>query len=129
MLNAIRLRVRLVCAAAFSSIFLFLPVAGRAADHFLTIGGGTSADNNQVSLEKNVLYLQKCLADAGLDGLPHEILFTDGKDGARDLVYIDPKFQVPRVNQVLADVLGRGDGMDEQYRAHAIPKLWGPSGR
>ena len=41
-----------------------------AKDHFLTIGGGSSASNNQVSLEKNVLYLQRFLKDAGLAGLP-----------------------------------------------------------
>src|SRR3954470_1124793 len=124
MLYVNRLRTPLLWSAVFSA-FLTLPATGRAADHFLTIGGGTTADNNQVSLEKNVLYLQKCLSDAGLGGLPHEILFTDGDAGARDLVYVDPGFRVPRVNQLLADVFGRGDGMAEQYRAHAIPNLWG----
>lgn len=128
MLNANRLSMQLLCAAVVSAC-LALPATGRAADHFLTIGGGSTADNNQISLEKNVLYLQKCLSDCGLGALPHEIIFTDGDAGARDLVYVDPGFRVPRVNQLLADVLGRGDGMDEQYRAHAIPNLWGPSGR
>src|SRR5688572_11559785 len=38
----------------------------RADDHFLTIGGGSSPDNNQVSLEKNILYFRAVLAAAGL---------------------------------------------------------------
>src|SRR5207248_117850 len=48
---------------------------------------------------------------------------------ARDLEYVDPSFHVPRVNQLLADVFDQNDGLSEQYRAHAIPHLWGPSGR
>src|SRR5690348_5444821 len=85
----------LVCLAA-------LPC--RAGDHFLTIGGGSSASNNQVSLEKNVLYLQRFLGDAGLADMPHEILFSDGTAGARDLQFDDPTFKPPRVNQILAEL-------------------------
>src|SRR2546423_8584176 len=72
-----------------------------AKDHFLTIGGGSSASNNQVSLEKNVLFLQHFLADTNLASLPHEIYFADGLGGARDLQFIDPAVHVPRVNQLL----------------------------
>jgi hypothetical protein len=110
-------------------ILLSVAATSRAADHFLTIGGGSSAENNQVSLEKNVLFLQKSLADSGLGGVPHEILFTDGNAGSRDLVYVDPNNSVPRVNILLGEIFDHADGLDEQYRAHAIPKLWGPSGR
>jgi len=111
-------------------VFLsLLPTSSRAADHFLTIGGGSSAENNQVSLEKNVLFLQQSLAAAGLGGVPHEILFTDGNAGSRDLVYVDPRNTVPRVNLLLGEIFDHADGLDQQYRAHAIPRLWGPSGR
>ncbi|HEY2585964.1 MAG TPA: hypothetical protein VGI81_09400 [Tepidisphaeraceae bacterium] len=99
-----------------------------AADHFLTIGGGSSAANNQVSLEKNVLYLQRFLADRGLGDVPHEILFSDGAGGARDLQYI-PAAKPPRVNELLAELFHQERGVDEQYRAHAIAHLWGASGR
>jgi hypothetical protein len=100
----------------------------RAADHFLTIGGGSSAANNHVSLEKNVLFLQRFLADRGLGDVPHEILFSDGTGGARDLQFI-PKAKPPRVNELLAEIFRQERGLDEQYRAHDIPHLWGASGR
>src|SRR4051812_48266775 len=45
----------------------------RAEDHFLTIGGGESPTNNQVSLEKNLLYLQRFLSDSGLGSMSHDI--------------------------------------------------------
>src|SRR5947209_16658829 len=75
-----------------------------ARDHFLTIGGGNSASNNQVSLEKNVLFLQRYLEATGMANVPHEILFSDGNGGARDLQFEDPNYQPPRVNELLAEV-------------------------
>jgi hypothetical protein len=101
----------------------------RAGDHFLTIGGGSSASNNQVSLEKNVLYLQRFLGDAGLGDMPHEILFSDGTAGARDLQFDDPAIKPPRVNQILAELFNSERGLTTQYRRHHIPHLWGASGR
>lgn len=100
----------------------------RAADHFLTIGGGSSASNNQVSLEKNVLFLQRFLTDRGLGGVPHEILFSDGTGGARDLQYVAAA-KPPRVNELLAEIFRQERGLDDQYRPHDIPHLWGASGR
>lgn len=98
-------------------------------DHILTIGGGSSATNNQVSLEKNVLFFQQYLSDRGLGGLPHEILFSDGIGGARDLQFVDAKDSIPRVNELLAEVFRQEDGIDTHYRPHSIPHLWGPSSR
>ncbi len=100
-----------------------------AKDHFLTIGGGSSASNNQVSLEKNVLYLQRFLQDSGMNALPHEILFSDGLAGAKDLQFFDANFEPPRANVLLAEIFGREEGLTTQYRPHAIPHLWGSSGR
>jgi hypothetical protein len=80
-------------------------------------------------LEKNVLYLQRFLADTGLGGLPHEILFSDGNGGARDLQFSDPKNEPPRVNELLGEIFHQENGLDTQYRPHSIPHLWGPSGR
>src|SRR5205807_4519689 len=88
-----------------------------------------TVNNNQVSLEKNVLYLQRFMKDAGLNGVPHEILFADGTGGARDLEFDDPKNKLPRVNELLADVFDLDGGLGTQYRSHSIPNLWGPSNR
>lgn len=100
-----------------------------AADHFLTIGGGSSPSNNQVSLEKNVLYFQRFLSDRGMGDVPHEILFGDGAGGSRDLQYIDPAHQPARANQLLGEVFHLEHGLETRYRAHAIPHLWASSTR
>lgn len=118
---------RLNRAAAFVLSLSFWAPSIWAKDHLLTFGGGSSVSNNQVSLEKNVLYLQHFLGDAGLTGVPHEILFADGTGGARDLEFDDPNVKLPRVTELLADVFDQENGLVTQYRAHAIPQLWGPS--
>ena len=61
--------VRILTAIALIATGL-MPREVAAKDHFLTIGGGSSASNNQVSLEKNVLFLQRYLQDSGLGSLP-----------------------------------------------------------
>lgn len=99
------------------------------ADHFLTIGGGTSPSNNQVSLEKNVLFFQRFLADRGMGELPHEIFFADGAGGSRDVQFLDADEHTPRATQLLGEVFHFDHGLGTQYRAHAIPQLSGPSTR
>src|SRR5438270_10621226 len=88
----------------WSLVFSLLCLPATAKDHFLTIGGGSSASNNQVSLEKNILFLQRFLDGAHLASLPHQIFFSDGLGGARDLQYFDPSFRPPRANELLAEV-------------------------
>src|SRR5947209_20330862 len=95
--------MRLFRVGIIATVFL-LAGAARAKDHLLTFGGGTTVNNNQVSLEKNVLYLQRFMKDAGLNGVPHEILFADGTGGPRGLEVDDPKNKLPRVNELLAEL-------------------------
>lgn len=122
------------CRGIRTLVFLLVAITAfaapvvNAADHFLTIGGGSSASNNQVSLEKNVLFLQRFLSGRGMGDVPHEILFSDGTGGARDLQYV-PAAKPPRVNELLGEIFRQERGLDEQYRAHDIPHLWGASGR
>src|SRR6266704_850349 len=49
--------------------------------------------------------------------------------GGRDLQFEDPDIEPPRVNQLLAEIFNRETGLTTQYRPHAIPNLWGASGR
>jgi hypothetical protein len=76
-----------------------------------------------VSLEKNVLFLQRYLNASGMASLPHEILFSDGNGGARDLQYEDPNFEPPRMNELLGEVLNMDRGLATRYRPHSIPHL------
>ncbi len=98
-----------------------LPAAGH--DRILTIGSGTSASNTQASLEKNVLFLQSYLHTAGLGSIPHDILFANGKTDARDIQFEDPTADLPRVNDLLAQLSNNDHLLTAQYRPHAIPNV------
>lgn len=93
------------------------------------IGGGSSVENSQVSLEKNVLYLQRFLSDRGMSDVPHEILFGAGLSRVNDVKYVDPKLKPSRANELVAEIFKREDHSDTRYRPHEIPHLWGPSSR
>src|SRR5436309_114032 len=101
--------------------------AASAADHFLTIGGGDGPSHNQVSLEKNVLYFQHVLSDLGFPATAHDIFFSCGPDGRRAVQYRADN--VPKVNLLLANVLGNSDDVDVEYRKPTIRDLRGPSTR
>lgn len=115
-------------------LLLSLARGAWADDYFLTIGGGASPANNQVSLEKNVRYLQRFITDARLSIARHDILFGSGVDEAgaaatRDIQFIDPSAKLPRANILLAKLFGGGDRLRHQYRPHDIPDLRGPANR
>lgn len=110
------------------AVFLQFPAPGRAADHFLTIGGGDSPSYNQVSLEKNVLFFQRLLRDLEGPGIAHDIFFADGTAGSRDVQYVADD-QLPRVNLLLARLFNQEEGAHLRYRPHQIPGLRGPSTR
>src|SRR6185436_110489 len=84
----------------------------RASDHFLTIGGGESPTNNQVSLEKNILYLQRFLSESGLGSMANDIYFANGKETGRDIQFVDPTTPPPKVNQLLAQIFDKEDDLD-----------------
>src|SRR2546423_15445897 len=111
-------RIRRPATVILIAVLLAAASRTSAADHFLTIGGGSSASNNQVSLEKNVLFLQRYLNASGLGSVPHEILFSDGNGGARDLQFEDPNFETPRVNELLAEGLNMDSGLTTEDPPH-----------
>jgi hypothetical protein len=104
------------------------PVLG-ATDHFLTIGGGGSPRNNQLSLERNVVYFRKTLADCGLAGAPHAVYFACGNEKLRDLQVSDPNVTPPRANVLLARLWDREDDLYNTYRPHDLPEVKGPANR
>src|SRR5947208_3369547 len=96
---------RSVCRTMIVAVALVGFASGAsAADHFLTIGGGDGPSHNQVSLEKNVLYFQHVLSDFGVAPAAHDIFFSCGPEGRRAVQY--RAASVPKVNMLLADVLG-----------------------
>ena len=109
-------------------VLLFAAPRIRAADHFLTIGGGDSPSYNQVSLEKNVLFYQRLLRDLEGPQIEHDIFFADGLAGSRDVQYVASS-EVPRVNLLLARLFNQEEGIDLRYRPHNIPNVRGASTR
>jgi hypothetical protein len=101
----------------------------RAADHFLTIGGGHSAIKTQASLEQNVIFFRDALSTLGLAGEPHEVLFADGNAGFPDVQFTDDHFEPSKVVRLLGEIYDQQDGLWAQYRPHAIPQVWGPAQR
>ena len=111
-------------------LILWAGSAWGGSDHFLTIGGGGSPRNNQLSLERNVVYFRKTLADCGLASAPHEVYFACGNERIRDLQYSDPKFEPPRANVLLARIFDRNeDDLYNSYRPHDLPDINGPANR
>ncbi|MDX1683455.1 MAG: hypothetical protein R3336_10060, partial [Phycisphaeraceae bacterium] len=101
------------------AMVLCLATAGPAADApvrdvFLVLGGGASATNNQVSLEKNVAFFRRVLDRLGLADATRHTLFADGEDPARDLQYRDRAIH-EQLRGRLAAILGPTRHLDLRY--------------
>lgn len=104
-------------------------IPARAADHFLTIGGGHAPSGNPVSLEKNVLFFRSMLGDLYDRAAtpPHDVFFSDGDSPGHDVQYDDPDSSVPEANRLLAQLDDDEDDLNHQYRSHAIDNVRGPA--
>ena len=113
----------------FATCALLLPAVGitaDAADHFLVVGGGDSPTNNQVSLEKDVIFFQRLLVDRQAPAA--DVLFGDGDSNARDLQFI-PSAQTPRLNVLLSELFGGEQDVAFHYRRHQLSGVRGASNR
>jgi hypothetical protein len=115
-----------VLMTAMAAVVLGVPTVD-AADHFLTIGGGPNPQNNQVSLERNVLFLQRTLAGIRGDQPPHAIFFADGKSPQRDLQFRDHHSPVGEADRWMARLWGDEDDLNLSYRSSEIPGVSGPA--
>ncbi|MDB5329138.1 MAG: signal peptide protein, partial [Phycisphaerales bacterium] len=109
-------------------VVLFIAPFARGGDHFLTIGGGDSPANNQVSLEKNVLFFQRLLGEIEGKDTPQDVLFADGSGKTRDLQVLAPD-DPPRINLLLARLFAGENELAFQFRQHDIPGVHGSSTR
>ncbi len=73
---------------------------------FLVVAGGGTPRNNEIALEKNVLYFQRTLQALGLRPEQATIFFANGNDGQATVRYLDAQRQ-------------------ERYKAPEIPNLQG----
>jgi len=117
-------------ALSIAILLLVLGLArrGSASDHFLVIGGGPGPAENQVSLEKNVLFFQRLLHDSEGPDAAADIFFADGTAGGRDVQFM-PAQQPPMANVMLSRIFKPDEETFYQYRPHNIPGVRGPSTR
>jgi hypothetical protein len=111
-------------------VLLLSAPAARAADHFLTIGGGYSPSGNQVSLEKNVLFFRNVLADVYAGNASpgrHDVFFSDGDAPGRDVQYDDPANPLPEAYRLLARLADAEDDLGYRYRNHQLTHISGPA--
>ncbi len=101
-----------------------------ATDYFVTIGGGYVPEQNQASLEANVIFFQSVLDKQHPDKRRHEIFFSDGSNTEADLQVLAPvePSQLPATD-LLARLHRRGDPPEAkvEYRNHRVPQCSGPT--
>ncbi|QDV33501.1 hypothetical protein [Tautonia plasticadhaerens] len=114
-------------SAAAALVIVALPAVAPGEDHFLVIGGGADPSTNQVSLEKNVAVFRALIGESYPTGAPIDVFFSDGDDPSPDLLYREPAGSLPRVNVLLARVLGQTDALGESYRSHSVDGVRGAS--
>ena len=93
-----------------------------ARDFVLTIGGGYSPSGNQASLERNVLFFRRVVADSGLKPERSDTFFSDGDSDKKDLQVIDVE-TVPKPNRLMAEFFGSRTDLGLSYRNHQIPAV------
>ncbi len=89
--------------------------------NLLIFGGGYSPSGNQFSLESNVKYFMRVRPSLGLLQAKMNLYFADGNAPDRDLQFFDPDFKIPLVNRGLAEIIGRKNGLNYQYRSNDLP--------
>lgn len=95
-----------------------------AEDHFLVIGGGYAPSGNQASLERNVLFWQRVLAEKKIEPENQSVFFADGDDPGEDLQVMDRK-SIPKANQWMAEFFGSQNDLGLSYRNHQVPNVIG----
>lgn len=113
---------------SISMCWLFGAQPVLATDYFLTVGGGYNPSGNQASLEANVVFFQKVLAEGHREQCRHDIYFADGKDPAADLQILaeKPAKSNTPATDLLASLHRRRGQIHVTYRNHCVTEIAGP---
>lgn len=100
-----------------------------AKDYFLTMGGGFSREENQASLEANVVFFQQVLKDKHGQPLEHDLFFAHGDDAAADVQVVAEKSKESDLpaTELLSSLYRRGPANElaVTYRKHQVTELIG----
>jgi hypothetical protein len=112
------------------SLFLLILVSCQSTDpqaksknHFFVFGGGYSAIGNQISLEKNVIYLDSIIDNDS----PQSVykLFADGDKGGRSVQYrLEADFP-DEFQELVISSIGSTKRINDHYRPHAVSDIKG----
>ena len=76
----------------------------RQQPNFLVFAGGGTPAQNEIAIEKNVLYFQRTLKAMGYDPFSASTFFANGNDGQATIRYIDKwgrqQFKVPEIPNI-----------------------------
>lgn len=74
---------------------------GNTKTDFIVMAGGGTPHNNEIALEKNVLYFQRTLQQMGYNPADASVFFANGNDGKPSIRYLDAgrqeRFKVPEI--------------------------------
>lgn len=87
-------------------------------DHFFIFGGGYSATGNQISLEKNIFYMNSLLKEHPPSS--KYVLFADGDNGERSLQYRVENSFPDKFQEMVIYCLGTTKRINDFYRPHMV---------
>ena len=94
-------------AAKDPLVEMFDPAASEcnSPPRFLVFAGGGSPRNNEIALEKNVLYFQRTLRELGYNSSDADVFFANGITGEATVRYINEQrqqqFKVPQIPHLI----------------------------
>ena len=99
-----------------------------ATDYFITLGGGPSREENQASLEANVLFFKQVIKDKHPEAFRHDIFFAHGDDPAADVQVMaeKPKESELPASDLLSSLYRRPSNRQQvTYRNHQVAEITG----
>jgi hypothetical protein len=121
--------MRFISSVVLLMLITMLALSAAAKDVFITIGGGYDPSGNQVSLEKNAIFVQNLLSEKLGENDQQEIYFSDGAEPTPDLQFIDVEQEknCPKAARIMCEVFGSADAVGLCYRNHKVPGVKGPT--
>jgi hypothetical protein len=129
MKNRRRLTSSSVCQLLLvATAWLLSARSALATDYFITLGGGPSREENQASLEANVLFFKQIIKDKHPEPLRHDIFFAHDDDPAADVQVMAEKAKESELpaTELLSSVYRRRPKQQEvTYRHHHVTEIAG----
>ena len=94
-----------------------------AAEHFILAAGGSTPQSSQVSIEKNVVWIDALMRQRSFDS--HQLLFTSGNSFSEDIVQYAPMNPDVQKWLPLSRLYGQQDQGLSIFRHNQVPDVMG----